>query len=214
MTDLSEANSTHTKPGPVQSPTSSTTSTTSGGFRTHAAINSLPVHANSTPTWLSSATLASSSAGGPSESAGIQADVSESGATRHWKLVGVSVIIVSAVAMLVLSVAFYDQWTAFVRDLLCGWRVGAGSEELLPDWEKRSWEYGTKEGDGESVRFPAMASANVAWLASEEDRNPFPRRPQPALNPSSFATVSPGTTLQMQHAHFGVHVEDYQNGAC
>jgi hypothetical protein len=60
-----------------------------------------------------------------------------------WRVVGIAVIAVSVVSTTILAVVFFDQWWSFLGDV-CGRRKKgrkSGKEELVPDWERRSWEF-------------------------------------------------------------------------
>ena len=60
-----------------------------------------------------------------------------------WRVIGIAVIAVSAVGTMILVVVFFDQWWGFLCDV-CGrrrkWGEG-GKEQLVPDWERGSWEF-------------------------------------------------------------------------
>lgn len=69
-----------------------------------------------------------------------------------WRVIGVAVIAVSVIGSAILAVVFFDQWWRFVHDV-CGGRRRKrkeGVEELVPDWEKGSWEYRPEKEDGEN----------------------------------------------------------------
>jgi len=58
--------------------------------------------------------------------------------TNTWKTVGIAVSVVTLIGLTILLVVFYEQWTAFVRDVfLCRrsrrGRDPLGDEEFLPD---------------------------------------------------------------------------------
>jgi hypothetical protein len=58
-------------------------------------------------------------------------------------LIGIAVIVVSVVGTAILVIVFFDQWWGFLGDV-CGRRkkrLGGGREELVPDWERGSWEF-------------------------------------------------------------------------
>ncbi|KAF8971716.1 hypothetical protein BDZ97DRAFT_1752982 [Flammula alnicola] len=78
----------------------------------------------------------------------------------EWKVIGIAVITITFIATAVLSVAFFDSWWGFVCAVVCGKRKrkgrGLGEETLVPDWEKRSWEFRLASEDGH--RYPTMAS--------------------------------------------------------
>ncbi|TFK56625.1 hypothetical protein OE88DRAFT_40362 [Heliocybe sulcata] len=80
-----------------------------------------------------------------------------SGVSTEWKVLGIAVIAISGLAVMVITVVFYDAWSGFLLDILCcGQRKkGAdGAEEFVPDWEKRSWEVQLK-AQGED-RYPSV----------------------------------------------------------
>lgn len=71
-----------------------------------------------------------------------------------WRVVGIAVIAVSVVGTTILAVVFFDQWWRFLCDI-CGRstkRRKSGKEELVPDWERRSWEFKVEDS------FPAYPS--------------------------------------------------------
>jgi hypothetical protein len=58
-------------------------------------------------------------------------------------VIGIAVIAISAVGTMILVVVFFDQWWGFICDV-CGRRrkrEGGGKEELVPDWERGTWEF-------------------------------------------------------------------------
>ncbi|OSX67082.1 hypothetical protein POSPLADRAFT_1051236 [Postia placenta MAD-698-R-SB12] len=77
------------------------------------------------------------------------------GTTSTWKIIGVAVIAFSAVAAVLIAAVFFDHWWRFVRDVLGKRRVPDGTEELIPDWEKGSWE--VRFGD-DRHRYPSFTS--------------------------------------------------------
>ncbi|THH17374.1 hypothetical protein EW146_g3421 [Bondarzewia mesenterica] len=96
--------------------------------------------------------------------------------STDWKVIGVAVIAVSVVGAAILAVVFFDHWWRFLKDLAsCGWARGRGDlgeEQLVPDWDKRSWEYqvggaGTGTGTGVEAgdRVPSFGSPPAEWGA-------------------------------------------------
>ncbi|KAH8102401.1 hypothetical protein BXZ70DRAFT_928422 [Cristinia sonorae] len=78
-------------------------------------------------------------------------------AIKQWKIIGVAVIAFSTVAAILLLAVFFDQWWRFIKDV-CGngkKNKGLGNEELVPDWEKASWE--VRFGD-DRHRYPSFSS--------------------------------------------------------
>ena len=95
---------------------------------------------------------------------------------NRWKIIGVGVISFGVVIALLLLSIFFDAWWRFLKDLINNWkfkrssrggngdvlgggRLGRGGkrdfEELVPDWEKASWEIRV-ESDRE--RYPSFSS--------------------------------------------------------
>ncbi|EPQ60447.1 hypothetical protein GLOTRDRAFT_124201 [Gloeophyllum trabeum ATCC 11539] len=81
------------------------------------------------------------------------------GVSTQWKVMGIAVIAISGLAVMIITVVFYDQWSRFALDLLCcGKRRkdDGGFEEFVPDWEKRSWEVQLKQEDAGAERYPSI----------------------------------------------------------
>ncbi|KAF7436457.1 hypothetical protein PC9H_003290 [Pleurotus ostreatus] len=74
----------------------------------------------------------------------------------QWKVLGVTVLCIAVVAAIILSVMFFDTWWGFVRDVFLGKKRREAAEELVPDWEKRSWELRMVSEDGH--RYPSLSS--------------------------------------------------------
>lgn len=79
-------------------------------------------------------------------------------------------ITITFIATVGLAVAFFDSWWGFVRDSVCGKRRKAGEriggETLIPDWEKRSWEFRLGNEDGH--RYPTIDS--LESMVREKER--------------------------------------------
>lgn len=85
----------------------------------------------------------------------------ELGNTVDWRMIGIAVIAISAVGAMVLIVVFFDQWWGFLCDF-CGRRRrqrGGGKEELVPDWERGTWEFKVK--DDNLPAYPSFGSPPV-----------------------------------------------------
>ena len=76
------------------------------------------------------------------------------GGTSEWKIIGVAVIVFSAVAAILLLAVFFDHWWRFVKDLFWRKRRDSNAEELVPDWEKAEWELRLEERQ----RYPSFTS--------------------------------------------------------
>jgi hypothetical protein len=114
----------------------------------------------------------------------IQGDTS-SGDSKTWKVVGVAVISVIAVALGITCVIFWDRGTRFVQEVLFGKKKTEGVEDFVPDWEKRSWEVKLAEDNrwypvvpSESQDALVRAPSTLSHISDKDDkRHPFPLRP-------------------------------------
>jgi hypothetical protein len=133
--------------------------TTTAPVTVHSIIGKLPSYTTPiTP----STTMATSSIStntyvpsvviGPSE----EAPSMPPAEATEWKVIGLVVVCISFIATVILSVVFFDSWWGFLRDLVLGRRTRSGVEDMVPDWEKRSWEFKLANEDGH--RYPTLAS--------------------------------------------------------
>ncbi|KAF8236777.1 hypothetical protein L208DRAFT_1250927 [Tricholoma matsutake] len=90
------------------------------------------------------------------------------GEAAEWRVIGLVVICIGFVATAILSVVFFDSWWGFLRDLTCGKRRREGVEDMVPDWEKRSWEFKLASEDGH--RYPTLSS--LECIAKEQLMSP------------------------------------------
>ncbi|KAI0964196.1 hypothetical protein AcW1_001071 [Taiwanofungus camphoratus] len=135
----------------------------------------------------------------------VSASGSSSDGPATWKIVGIAVIAFSTVALMIMATVFFDHWWRFVRDLVGRKRAKDGVEELIPDWEKASWE--VRFGD-DRHRYPSFASVPSGILAPPPVQTPMKSqcspmvqtqdqrisggyRPSPAL--TDGRAVSPGS---------------------
>lgn len=137
--------------------------------------------AQSLPTVSTAATSAATATGLPSPSAD-----EFSSESKTWKIIGVSVIAVTFVVGTIFLVVFFDQWWRFLRDMVLGKNRTTCFEDLVPDWEKRSWEVRLAEEEGH--RYPSIPSNALVRQPSarhqnDDPRHPFPTRPSPHTTP-------------------------------
>lgn len=88
------------------------------------------------------------------------------GELAQWKVIGISIICVTFVAIIIMAVTFFDTWWAFVRDIVgCGgcrkgrdrsMQDGREVMDLAPNWNRRTWEFKLANEDGH--RYPTLAS--------------------------------------------------------
>lgn len=89
----------------------------------------------------------------------------------QWKVLGVTVLCIAVVVAIILSVMFFDTWWGFVRDVFIGKKRREAAEELVPDWEKRSWELRMVSEDGH--RYPSLSSVEsiTKWKGMKGGKN-------------------------------------------
>ncbi|KAN0134870.1 hypothetical protein V8E53_007244 [Lactarius tabidus] len=83
-----------------------------------------------------------------------------------WRVVGIAVIAISVVGTTILAVVFFDHWWRFLSDV-CGRRKKqreSGKEELVPDWERRSWEFRIEDN---LPAYPSFGSPPVRQTMEE-----------------------------------------------
>ena len=86
----------------------------------------------------------------------VEASATPPGEATEWKVIGIAVIVITFIATVILAITFFDSWWGFLRALVLGNKHNGGEEKLVPDWNKRSWEYDLANEDGH--RYPTMAS--------------------------------------------------------
>ena len=100
------------------------------------------------------------------------------GEATEWKVIGIAVIAIAFITTVVLAITFFDSWWGFLRAIFRGDKHNGGDEKLVPDWDKRSWEYNLSIEDGH--RYPTMASLESIVKAPEklagDDSSPFVTR--------------------------------------
>jgi len=142
-----------------QTQTTATTATTSTAARgTHHPATGKPTPAASsivTPTPTSSLPSASPSSG-PDAAEAASMPPAEA---KQWKIIGLIVICITFVGAAILTIVFFDAWWGFLRALLCRRRRGGGKEDMVPDWENRSWEYKLPSPSEDGLRYPGTASS-------------------------------------------------------
>jgi hypothetical protein len=126
----------------------------------------------------------------PTETISTGAQTPSSSDSKQWKIIGIAVIVVSIVVAVIFVVVFFDQWWSFLCDMVVGKRTGDWKENLVPDWEKRSWEF-KRVSDQYPPAPPFPSELATKHQSIEDDRHPFPERP-PNSNPFSPETVELG----------------------
>ncbi|KAJ7109920.1 hypothetical protein C8R44DRAFT_800910 [Mycena epipterygia] len=74
----------------------------------------------------------------------------------EWKVIGIAAVSIGLVAGIMLSIVFFDSWWGFMRALVGKKRKERGTEDMVPDWARRDWEFKIASEDGH--RYPTLAS--------------------------------------------------------
>ena len=106
------------------------------------------------------------------------APVTPPGEATEWKVIGIAVITVTFITTVVLAITFFDSWWGFLRAIFLGDKRNGGDENLVPDWDKQSWEYDLSKEDGH--RYPTMASLESIVKTPEKSAG---------VNSSQFVTT-------------------------
>lgn len=171
---------------PTQSPTSRPPTPTSAGNSTYASVISTSnaiQNTVTTSTWYPSPTPTAA------DSALSQ------GQAVDWRVIGIAVIAISAVGTVILLVVFFDQWWGFLCDV-CGRRRkrrGGGKEELVPDWERGTWEYKVEKDNLNLPMYPSFGSPPAQQMLKgaathiQQWKVDIDQRPDPNMSPDCSA---------------------------
>ncbi|KAK2461428.1 hypothetical protein APHAL10511_005891 [Amanita phalloides] len=78
----------------------------------------------------------------------------------QWKVIGITVFCITVVGAIMLAAFFSDTLIKLLKDVCLGGnrkRTKRGEETMVPDWQRRSWEY--KIADEEGHRYPTVSSS-------------------------------------------------------
>ncbi|THG97450.1 hypothetical protein EW026_g4557 [Hermanssonia centrifuga] len=153
LTGVEQATKTGSKDVSAHSQTASSTSPTS-----YSIIGSIPPLPTAAPF---SSTHTTTAPPPPTITPQPSSTSSSSRGTQEWKIIGVAVISFSVVAAVLLLSVCFDQWWGFIRDLLWKKKRKDDVEELIPDWEKASWEIRV---GAEPHRYPSFLAKPSAAL--------------------------------------------------
>ncbi|KAK7007041.1 ABC transporter protein [Favolaschia claudopus] len=117
--------------------------------------------------------------------------------TNHWKAIGIGALTIGLVAGLMLSLVFFDSWWGFLRALV-GKKRQDGTEDLVPDWANRDWEF--KVASTDSHRYPTLAS-----LESTTKNQGFPSPLMPSLPDSHEIAPTRPLSLHLSAADADPH---------
>ncbi|PCH34226.1 hypothetical protein WOLCODRAFT_160705 [Wolfiporia cocos MD-104 SS10] len=180
-------------------PTKTKSAASSTGTKSESSITTdADVSATAEPTSTQESTSSTSSATVSATQAAEDRHSSDSSAagssSSNWKIVGVAVIAFSAVAAILVAAVFFDHWWGFLRDVVWKRREPEGMEEMIPDWEKASWE--VRLGH-DRHRYPSFTSGapsrhNSAKTKARDWTQERRPSPCPGLTPAERMVLSPG----------------------
>ncbi|KAF8634877.1 hypothetical protein AX15_000631 [Amanita polypyramis BW_CC] len=82
------------------------------------------------------------------------------GEATEWKVIGITVLSITIVGGIMLGILFSDTLTKLFKDVCLGGnrkRLKCGEENLVPDWQTRSWEYILADEEGH--RYPTVSAS-------------------------------------------------------
>ena len=105
------------------------------------------------------------------------------GEATEWKVIGITVFCITIIGAMMLATFFSDTLVKVFMDVcLCGnkKRKKLGEENLVPDWQMRSWEF--KLADEEGHRYPTVSSS-LQSMAERRQSNMQPLEVSPMVVP-------------------------------
>jgi len=139
-----------------------TSSNLTGALRVSTTVSTISSQTTTTPFIAQTTWRPSETSSAVSSSTSIQigyvadAPTTPPGEATEWKVIGIAVIAITFIAIVILSITFFDSWWGFLRAIFLGDKHHGGDEKMVPDWGKRSWEYNLANEDGH--RYPTIAS--------------------------------------------------------
>lgn len=162
--DNSQTAATQTGAGfPVQTSISSTGSSKVSTTVSVASSQTTPSIAQTTTGGRPSETSTSAVSPSPSIQIGYVPDapVTPPGEATEWKVIGIAVITITFISTVVLAITFFDSWWGFLRAIFLGDKRNGGDENLVPDWDKQSWEYTLSKEDQQLVRDASLREVGI-----------------------------------------------------
>ncbi|KAJ7492338.1 hypothetical protein FB451DRAFT_985080, partial [Mycena latifolia] len=145
------------------------------------------------------ATLISPSMSNPSATVAIgvtkQAPNTPPGEAAEWKVIGIAAVSIGLIAAVMLSIVFFDSWWGFLRALVGKRKKEGGTEDMIPDWARRDWEFKIASEDGH--RYPTLSSLESMTKPKQDptsasplmSMSPDPRHLGPMRPPSLYMPV-------------------------
>ena len=109
------------------------------------------------------------------------------GEETEWKVIGITVFCITIIGAMMLATFFSDTLIKAFKDVcLCGGRKGkkCGEENLVPDWQMRSWEY--KLADEEGHRYPTVSSSLQSMAEKSQSKMQLAVSPMVAPPEASY----------------------------
>ncbi|KAF8846103.1 hypothetical protein BDN67DRAFT_1006581 [Paxillus ammoniavirescens] len=111
--------------------------------------------------------------------------------SKTWQIIGIAIIVVLFVAVSITCAMSFDRLWGFVKDTVRSKTRSVGSEELVPDWEKQSWEtrtlspspsdiamtQGSGEPTGEEAYVNNIRARELPWNTDNQQWNTLHRQP-------------------------------------
>ncbi|KAF9225530.1 hypothetical protein BS17DRAFT_778731 [Gyrodon lividus] len=122
--------------------------------------------------------------------------------SKTWQIVGIAIIAVLFVAVSITCAMLFDRLWGFMKDAIRCTTCSVGSEELVPDWEKQSWETGTLspspsnfetlQGNGERTGEESYANniraRELPWNTASQQRNTLHRQQSRSSDHATIAS--------------------------
>lgn len=109
------------------------------------------------------------------------------GEETEWKVIGITVFCITVIGAMMLATFFSDTLIKAFKDVcLCGnrKRKKCGEENLVPDWQMRSWEY--KLADEEGHRYPTVSSSLQSMAEKSQSKMQLAVSPMVAPPEASY----------------------------
>lgn len=102
---------------------------------------------------------------------------------KTWQIIGISFIAILLIAIAVTSSMFFDRWWKVAQQILCCKGRPDGVEQLVPDWEKQTWE-GQNRAELEEYHYNQRAPPVRSDAESRHTKKEFrgSRHPNPATS--------------------------------
>ncbi|KAJ7751194.1 hypothetical protein DFH07DRAFT_774821 [Mycena maculata] len=154
-----------------------------------ASPSTSTLDSTSETTQFSTTTISSPSTSIPTATVGITkpAPSTPPGEAAEWKVIGITALGIGLVATIMLSLFFFDSWWGFLRAVVGMKRKDRGSEDMIPDWARRDWEFKIASEDGH--RYPTLASLESMTKPKQDpliSMSPDPRHLVPMPPPSLY----------------------------